>query len=154
VPHVTHSNARFLHESQSILSKIVAHWMAGQKPYLRFQSLSLRHHKQACRTKGWENYKKPRGFCPGFRPGEFGGSPQMLLIGPGEWIFLQSLRTAVRSLVSDLFDVTTDSKPAILNPSPSTDKHKPNGICRFDSFHPSQPVTQFKIVCDFAAESP
>jgi hypothetical protein len=26
-PHVTHSNALFLHEIQSILSKIVAHWM-------------------------------------------------------------------------------------------------------------------------------
>jgi hypothetical protein len=26
-PNVTHSNALFLHESQSILSKIVAYWM-------------------------------------------------------------------------------------------------------------------------------
>ena len=49
-PHVTHSNALFLHESQSFLSKIVAHWMAGQKPYLRFESLSLRYQISENRT--------------------------------------------------------------------------------------------------------
>ena len=47
---------------------------------------------------------------------------QSLSIGARECIFLHRLRTAVRSLVSDLFDVTTDSEGAILNPSPSTEK--------------------------------
>ena len=45
----------------------------------------------------------------------------MLSVGAGECIFLHKLRTAVRSLVSDLLDVTTDSERAILNPFPSTE---------------------------------
>jgi hypothetical protein len=45
----------------------------------------------------------------------------LLSIGAGECIFLHRLRTTVRSLISDLLDVTTDSERANLNPSPSTD---------------------------------
>jgi hypothetical protein len=50
-------------------------------PDRKFESLSLRHQKQARRTAGWESRQNPADFFPRFRLEEFGGPSQRLFIG-------------------------------------------------------------------------
>jgi hypothetical protein len=84
---------------------------------VRSQFLSLRHQISANRTASRENFENSADFAENFAQENLAGPPRLLSIGAGECIFLHCLRTAVRSLVSDLFDVTAVSERAILNPS-------------------------------------
>jgi hypothetical protein len=115
---------------------------------VRSQFLSLRHQISANRTASPETCENSADFTEDFAQESLVRSPQLLSIGAGECIFLHRLRTAVRSLVSDLFDVTTDSERAILNPSPSTQASIER---EFVSSIPSA-LAQLKIVYNFATE--
>jgi hypothetical protein len=88
---------------------------------VRFQFLSLRHQISANRTVSPKICENSADLTDDFGQENSARPPQSLSIGAGECIFLHRLCTAVRSLVSDLLEVTTVSERAILNPSPSAD---------------------------------
>jgi hypothetical protein len=93
----------------------------GNAEKVRYQFLSLRHQISENRTSSTETLENSADSTEDFAQENLWGRPQFLSIEAGECIFLLRLLTAVRSLVSDLLDVTTDSERAILDPSPSPD---------------------------------
>ena len=120
-PYVTHSNALFLHESQSFLGKKSLEGPKSRSSYRGFESQSLRHSTKTFRTV-WPRWASESGcfagiFCTGESRLDGPDSPN----GSGERIFLRILRTRLVGIVSRFRRKPVIFGEPVLNPSSSAD---------------------------------